>query len=289
MVKRFISLVIVLCMTSTMLPSVASAAGGPVFDMRTGAVTIEDGTEDGTLKITQDGGEEMDNILASTVINLTQSDTGTTVNRIIVKADVPGGVTIRLDGVNIRASNAPFEITGDAGRVSLILADGSLNKLINTSNNYAGLQKMNTGKEEDGLLTISCESASLTHECDENCGELIAECLGTYAAGIGGGKGGSCGYIDIYGGNITATSDIRGAGIGGGSYGSGSDIYIYGGNIVAACGSFGGAGIGGGDNGSGYDIHIYGGNIEATAGRGAGIGNTAQVWLQRENNPACPC
>jgi len=118
----------------------------------------------------------------------------------------------------------------NAGRVSLILADGSLNKLINTSNNYAGLQKMNTGKEEDGLLTISCESASLTHECDENCGELIAECLGTYAAGIGGG-----------------------------------------------------------DNGSGYDIHIYGGNIEATAGRGAGIGNTAQVWLQRENNPACPC
>ncbi len=44
MVKRFISLVIVLCMTLTMLPSLASAAGGLVFDMKTGTVTIENGT-----------------------------------------------------------------------------------------------------------------------------------------------------------------------------------------------------------------------------------------------------
>lgn len=277
MIRKLTSLVIVLCMTLTMLPSVASAAGGPVFDMRTGAVTIEDGTEDGTLKITQDGGEEMDNIPASTVINLTQTGAGTTANRIIVKAHVPDGVNIRLDGVNIQVGNAPFEITADAGRVSLILADGSSNKLISTSNNYAGLQKMNTGKEEDGLLTISCESASLTHECDENCGELIAECLGFFSAGIGGGQNFGGYDIEIYGGHIIANGGkFGGAGIGGGYGGAGSGIHIYGGNIEATGGR--GAGIGGGYDASGKKITISGGIVHATGNNGgAGIGGGSRA------------
>jgi len=269
--KKVISLVIVLGMIFTMMPPIASAADELMFDLKTGTITIENGTESG-LRITQDGGEEMDNISASTVINLTQTGAGTTANRIIVKAHVPDGVNIRLDGVNIQVGNAPFEITADAGRVNLILADGSSNKLISTSNNYAGLQKMNTGKEEDGLLTISCESASLTHECDENCGELIAECLGFFSAGIGGGQNFGGYDIEIYGGHIIATGGkFGGAGIGGGYGGAGSGIHIYGGNIEATGGR--GAGIGGGYDASGKNITISGGIVHATGNNGgAGIG-----------------
>jgi len=258
--KKVISLVIVLGMIFTMMPPIASAADELMFDLKTGTITIENGTESG-LRITQDGGEEMDNISASTVINLTQTGAGTTANRIIVKAHVPDGVNIRLDGVNIQVGNAPFEITADAGRVNLILADGSSNKLISTSNNYAGLQKMNTGKEEDGLLTISCESASLTHECDENCGELIAECLGFFSAGIGGGYDASGKNITISGGIVHATGNNGGTGIGGGSSaGSGEDITISGG-FVTATGNNGGAGIGGGQGYTGTTTN-YGGDAK---------------------------
>ncbi|SHI37698.1 S-layer homology domain-containing protein [Thermoclostridium caenicola] len=278
--KKVISLVIVLGMIFTMMPPIASAADELMFDLKTGTITIENGTESG-LRITQDGGEEMDNISASTVINLTQTGAGTTANRIIVKAHVPDGVNIRLDGVNIQVGNAPFEITADAGRVNLILADGSSNKLISTSNNYAGLQKMNTGKEEDGLLTISCESASLTHECDENCGELIAECLGFFSAGIGGGQNFGGYDIEIYGGHIIANGGkFGGAGIGGGqgytgtttNYGGDAkNITISGGTVIAQAQSTGdhlGSDIGSGGlsgrTGASSNLVITGGNIYAS-------------------------
>lgn len=278
--KKVISLVITLGMIFTMMPPIASAADELMFDLKTGTITIENGTESG-LRITQDGGEEMDIIPASTVINLTQTGAGTTANRIIVKADVPGGVNIRLDGVNIQVGNAPFEITADAGRVNLILADGSSNKLISTSNNYAGLQKMNTGKEEDGLLTISCESASLTHECDENCGELIAECLGFFSAGIGGGQNFGGYDIEIYGGHIIANGGkFGGAGIGGGqgytgtttNYGGDAkNITISGGTVIAQAQSTGdhlGSDIGSGGlsgrTGASSNLVITGGNIYAS-------------------------
>lgn len=157
--------------------TLADPAHELVFDLKTGDITIDSGTGDGTLKIIQNGGETMDNIISSTGITITQTGTEATSSRIIVKADVSGGVNIKLDGVNINAtSGSPFEITADAGQVNLILADGSSNRLNSyTNSDYAGLQKKNTSKERDGLLTISCEKVSeLNHACNEGCGELTA-------------------------------------------------------------------------------------------------------------------
>ncbi|MGO5097599.1 beta strand repeat-containing protein, partial [Agathobaculum sp. LCP25S3_E8] len=100
---------------------------------------------------------------------------------------------------------------------------------------------------------------------------------GIYAAGIGGGKTGSSGTIDISGGKVTATGGGRfGAGIGGGQEGSGESITISGSAAVTATGGESGAGIGGGWSGDGGTITINGGKVTAntggTASGGAGIG-----------------
>lgn len=277
--KKNFSLLIVLSIIFSMLPSMASA-GELSFDLITGSITIENGTGDDTIKVIQEGGETIDIISSSTVINIAQTNAGTpTENRIVVKANVSGGVNIMLSGVNIEnsfgSSYPVFEINNTAGKVNLILADGSSNSLKSVAFNYAGLQKRNATKGADGLLTISCESASESgHICDDACGKLIVA-GGSGAAGIGGGdNGGSGSYINIYGGNINAIGGARAAGIGGGNDGgSGTYINIYGGNIKAT-GDSGGAGIGGGSwAGSGSNITIEGGIVDATGDNGgAGIG-----------------
>jgi hypothetical protein len=98
---------------------------------------------------------------------------------------------------------------------------------------------------------------------------------GRYAAGIGGGDGGSGGnVITISGGEVKATGGDGGAGIGGGCYSSGGNINISGGTITAKIsGIFGGASIGEGCFGSGGTITISGGTSIACGGaHGAGIG-----------------
>ena len=75
------------------------------FDLITGSITIENGTGDDTIKVIQEGGETIDIISSSTVINIAQTNAGTpTENRIVVKANVSGGVNIMLSGVNIENS-----------------------------------------------------------------------------------------------------------------------------------------------------------------------------------------
>lgn len=101
------------------------------------------------------------------------------------------------------------------------------------------------------------------------------------AAGIGGGADGDNGEVTIYGGTVTATGgagDDGGAGIGGGSKsGGGGTVNIYGGEVNATSGVYG-AGIGG----NGLTINIYGGSVNADAlggsqsGSGPGIGVTKE-------------
>ena len=143
--KKNFSLLIVLSIIFSMLPSMASA-GELSFDLITGSITIENGTGDDTIKVIQEGGETIDIISSSTVINIAQTNAGTpTENRIVVKANVSGGVNIMLSGVNIEnsfgSSYPVFEINNTAGKVNLILADGSSNSLKSVAFNYAGLQK----------------------------------------------------------------------------------------------------------------------------------------------------
>ena len=107
-------------------------------------------------------------------------------------------------------------------------------------------------------------------------GELNAQDVGTYCAGIGGGYGKSGGNITVVGGNIIVTAYSAGAGIGGGAYGNGGMITIKGGEIEAEGGNAG-AGIGGGGYGNGGTITITGGKIKAKGiDGGAGIGGGRQ-------------
>ena len=107
-------------------------------------------------------------------------------------------------------------------------------------------------------------------------GELKAQDVGTYCAGIGGGYGKSGGNITVVGGNIIVTAYSAGAGIGGGAYGNGGMITIKGGEIEAEGGEAG-AGIGGGGYGNGGTITITGGKIKAKGiNGGAGIGGGRQ-------------
>ena len=107
-------------------------------------------------------------------------------------------------------------------------------------------------------------------------GELKAQDVGTYCAGIGGGYGKSGGNITVVGGNIIVTAYSAGAGIGGGAYGNGGMITIKGGEIEAEGGTAG-AGIGGGGYGNGGTITITGGKIKAKGiDGGAGIGGGRQ-------------
>ena len=206
-----------------------------------GAVSGEDFTyENGTLTV-----------LISTPITIKNEDPSVvTSDHIVVRKDISANIT--LAGVNISTSSAPaFKIEDNsAGNVTVTLAANSVNTLISTGSNYAGLQK--NGGSGSGLLTLA------------GTGKLTAQ-GGSGGAGIGGGNGGSGSNISISGGTVTAKGGNLGAGIGGGSEGSGSNISISGGTVTATGGNYA-AGIGGGYSSSGSNITISGSSVHATKG-----------------------
>ena len=156
-------------------------------------------------------------------------------------------------------------VTGDnrievQGTVNLILEDGC-------SFTVNGGIEVNEGN----ALTIWGQQ--------EGNGELKAQNVGNYCAGIGGGDGKSGGNITINGGIIQSKGRYRGAGIGGGASGAGGTITINAGKIQSE-GGYNGAGIGGGIQGAGGTITMNGGEITASgetkengkSGLAAGIG-----------------
>ena len=192
--------------------------------------------------------------------------------------------TVTLDGVDIN-STCPDVYGGDFETISswpeylgingigcfhnttLILADGSDNKVVAGAKGYAGISI------EDGYTLTIRGNGSLTAK-----GKASGYFNG---AGIGGYFG-HCGNIVIESGNITAQGPDYAAGIGSG-YGSWDgikcgDITISGGNVTAQGGKFA-AGIGTGYNDSHYKttecgrILISGGTVSAAGGeKAAGIG-----------------
>lgn len=92
-------------------------------------------------------------------------------------------------------------------------------------------------------------------------------------AALGGNENEAAGYIQIYGGTVTASGGFQAAGIGGGNCGSGGYIEFAGECTVEADGGeMGGAGIGGGWAGSGGNIVINGCNKIVAKGKGGGSG-----------------
>lgn len=100
----------------------------------------------------------------------------------------------------------------------------------------------------------------------------------SHYAAIGGGSGNDAGTVNIYGGNVDATSKGPGAAIGGAwkQSGDAGTVNIYGGNVTATTGGAGAA-IGGGYQGNGGIVTISGGTVSATnSGHGAAIGGSQE-------------
>jgi hypothetical protein len=158
--------------------------------------------------------------------------------------EVVGVVNVRFESVNV---SIPQKYTGSA----LILSKGSeVNlELSGTSRLTGSILSAGIGVPEGSKLTISGSSSGF--------GRLEAGNLGYGGGGIGGGKDDRVGTIIINGGTIVATGSDGQAGIGGGS-GANSYIEITGGNITAS----GLSGIAIGERGG--RIKISGGVVKAT-------------------------
>ena len=127
-----------------------------------------------------------------------------------MKISIADGATVTLDGVTIEGVNSdwyPFAALTCVGDATIILKEGSTNKLKGFQSGYPGIFV-----PEGKTLTI------------QGSGSLDASAEG--AAGIGGGYAKHCGNITIEGGTITATGAYGAAGIGGGWKGNCGNITI---------------------------------------------------------------
>ena len=249
MKKRIFSIVIVLCMVLTFVPTTVFAAGNVSY-------LDENGVSQTCTSATE----------------VTSSDTGWTTGWYVVQGTVEIGSRVTVDGdVHlILADGCKLTVNGgikveDPNALTIYAqsTDESTMGTLNTPNvgSYDAAIGGNNGGGSGGTITI-------------NGGFVKAE--GNYGAGIGGGggNGGSGGTITVNGGYVEATS-TWGTGIGGGNGGSGGTITITGG-FVEAKGNYG-AGIGGGgsasgNSGDGGTITITGGTVTANSNPGLGIG-----------------
>jgi uncharacterized repeat protein (TIGR02543 family) len=225
-----------------------------VFDISEGDVTITDGTNPGTYKVSFGDSEELDNIPQAQVLTLTGSGSS-----VVSVSATTGTVKLLLDGMD--TSRNMVLSSSDARDVEIILADDS--------DNVIGDALVNMSGDSGGGLIIGCEHYDEPdHVCDEHCGTLTV--MGNPSRNVAAISGHN---ITINGGNITATGGNNSPGIGryGGTV---KNITINGGNITAmGTGPYGAAGIGGGAGTDADGIRITGGVISATgSGRGAGIG-----------------
>ena len=177
--------------------------------------------------------------------------TGTTDDYHIIIED---GATVTLDGVDIYSyDNYCIHCEGSA---TVILKDGSTNRLVSMSHYYPALWIGGEGT----TLTIQGSTGTLTvtssNDCagigggwmndNHTCGNIVIEGGvidaqgGSNAAGIGSDTGSACGYITISGGTVTATGMDKAAGIGSGEGGSCGNITITDGvtKVVATKGSY---------------------------------------------------
>jgi len=233
---------------------------------------------------------------------ITQSNSGTTTKNTISIGD---GATVTLSGVNIANTASGFGIKC-LGNATLILADGTINKVAASSRSSKGDYRdypailqgpkgktltIKGGSAGDGYLYakgygpgIGTTSSYSDLKSGITNGNIVVrsgiiEAIGGSGAGIGSGAGSVCGDITISGGVVTANGGSGTAGIGSGDALSSADsrcgnITISGGTVTAK-GGYGyygcGAGIGCGVNSSEKggicgNILISGGSVTATSG-----------------------
>ena len=179
----------------------------------------------------------------------------TTANSITIANGIQANIT--LINVSVVLSNGCAFHMGAGSFANLILL-GTGTNTFSSSADHAGIHLAT-----NCTLTVASNSTAT----------LLAQ-GGAGASGIGGGKDGSGGTIEIHGGTIQTVGGTSGAGIGGGYHGSGGTILIDGNATIAATGGANGAAIGGGLGGDGGKVTIGGNAIVVGTGGsfGAGVG-----------------
>ena len=228
------------------------------------------------------------------------------------KISIAAGATVTLSNVTINGvHNNKYSWAGLTclGNATIILAAGTTNTVTGFNRSRPGIQAGPTGTtliiKGTGKLTASSQSGGsgngpgIGSDLKGTCGNIeiqggditakIGNTLGT-SAGIGSSMGGTCGNITISGGKVTATGGRQAAGIGSGSYGHCGDITISSGTVIATGGTqAAGIGSGAGTSMGGStcgDITISGGTVTAsssTQGTGIGAGPSSNA------NKKCVC
>ena len=285
MKKRILSMLLVITMIVTMMPTVTLAAQTETF----GAFTVTTTSGDASTVATYEESAKVLRITGDCTI--ANTDPGTPTNDTI---SIESDCTVSLDGVNIEAlapenrndsiNSNPINING-AYEVTIFLVDGKKSTLGFTESSNADSDNINiklgSGKAglhvpSDAALTIDGTGALSTTGA-EGFNAWTGWAHGGGGAGIGGDgrrtyeksdaeASGTIiiknGTINAQGGNTTGFWGGGGAGIGGGGgtfeYGGGSSgkVIITGGTITATGGSpgntnqnTGGSGIGAGGRG----------------------------------------
>ncbi|HEY5586653.1 MAG TPA: S-layer homology domain-containing protein [Ruminiclostridium sp.] len=254
--KRVLSLVLVLAIIVAMIlpvgmPVYAGAGIPTLLDISQGDIIIN--------ALGASGGG-----LATTETSLNTDGyviTGTTTTNKIVVDGVKANIT--LASVTIKSLCA-FELTGSANVTLTIIGTNTL------ESRYIGTIQSQNEDCKAGIHVVGGTKILI-----KGTGTLNATGVSA-AAGIGGGRYGSCGTIQISD-NVTVNASGDGAGIGAGAWGQSGTIIIDGGTVNAT--GIAGAGIGGAFGGGidysgsdGGNITISGGSVKATGGDGAGIG-----------------
>lgn len=287
--KMFISLLLMMTLLFTIIPTVALADVGYSY--------ID---EDGNIKTT---GE-------LTVTPITTDTATLSSGWYVVSSDVirNGSITVNGSANLILADGYTLSVTGNSNKAGIGVSNGNSLTIYGqgadtgTLNAQGGQYGAGIGggyNANAGTTTITGGTVTATGGQNSagiggsyhniygaeygnggtiiiNGGNITANGNG-YGAGIGGGLNGKSGIISISGGVVNATSgDLSvasgAAGIGGGAGRGAEEVTISGGTIVATALDYG-AGIGGGDRGGGGTIQISGGEVTASSRYGgAGIG-----------------
>ena len=228
------------------------------------------------------------------------------------KISIATGATVTLSNVtingvhNTKQSWAGLTCEGNA---TILLAAGTTNTVKGFNRERPGIQAGPAGTtliiKGTGKLTasssagascgpgIGCALKGTCGNIEIQGGDITATVGNTTqgtSAGIGSSQGGTCGNITISGGKVTATGGRQAAGIGSGSYGHCGDITISSGTVIATGGTqAAGIGSGAGTSMGGStcgDITISGGTVTAsssTQGTGIGAGPSSNA------NKKCVC
>ncbi|HEX3040144.1 MAG TPA: hypothetical protein VHP54_07620, partial [Caproiciproducens sp.] len=238
--RKFMSIVLTVCMILTIMP-VNYAAAATVTETKnvtSADVTISD---------------------ASKNYIITGGTSETPAKHSVVVSPNLGTVNITLKDVNIAFDTTPVGCAFSIGAGTTVNLTLSGNSVLTSNGTFAGLHV-----PEGAVLNITAPDTNST---------LGATGNGS-GAGIGGNSGESCGKVTISNGTVNGAG-VTAAGIGGGKNGGAGELTITGGRVSGLTCTDGVSDIGCGQGGSGGRVTVSGGFVHAA--RNLMIGGTGTV------------